>query len=75
MPRNLLIKHSDGYAEIGAPTTYFEPGYIAIWLLRDEIRGDAELKTAVGTKWIDALIGHFNGGSNYYQKQPRWRMN
>jgi len=66
--RNFLLKHSDGYAEIGAPTNYFEPGYIAIWLLRDEIRGDAELRTAVGTKWIDALIGHFNGGSDYYQE-------
>jgi hypothetical protein len=66
--RNFLLKHGDGYAEIGAPTNYFEPGYIAIWLLRDEIRGDAELKTAVGTKWIDALIGHFNGGSDYYQE-------
>jgi hypothetical protein len=66
--RNFLIKYSDGYAEIGAPTTYFEPGYIAIWLLRDEIRGDAELRAPVAAKWIDALIGHFNGGSDYYQE-------
>ncbi len=66
--KNFLLKHSDGYAEIGASTNYFEPGYIAIWLLRHEVRGDAELRAAVGTKWINALIGHFNGGSDYYQE-------
>lgn len=65
--RNFLLKHSDGYAEIGAPTNYFTPGYVAIWLLRDEIKDNAELKAAISAKWIDALIGHFNGGEYYLE--------
>ena len=63
-----MLQHSDGYAEIGGPTNYFDPGYIAVWLLRDEIRIDKELRTAVAGKWIDGIIGKFNGGSDNYQE-------
>lgn len=66
--RNFLLKHSDGYAEIGARTNYSDPGYIAVWLLRHEIRGDGELKAAVAANWIDALTGQFNGGDAHYQE-------
>lgn len=66
--RSFLLKHSDGYSEIGARTNFSDPGYIAMWLLRDEIRNDAALKAAVAANWIDALIGQFNGGSEHYQE-------
>jgi len=66
--RSFLLKHSDGYAEIGARTNFSDPGYIAVWLLHDEIRGDAELKAAVAVRWIESLIGQFNGGSDHYQE-------
>jgi len=66
--KNFLLIHSDGYAEIGNRSNFSDPGYIAIWLLRDQIRNDSELKSAVATKWIDALTGHFNGGSENYQE-------
>jgi hypothetical protein len=66
--RNFLLKHSDGYAEIGARTNFSDPGYIAVWLLRHEIRADEELKTAVAANWIDALTGQFNGGDAHYQE-------
>lgn len=63
-----LLKHSDGFAEIGAHTNYFDPGCVAIWLLKDEVRKENALKTAVATKWIEALLGQFNGGSDRYQE-------
>jgi len=66
--RNFLLNQSDGYAEIGARTNFSDPGYIAVWLLRDEIRNDETLRTIVAEKWIDALIGQFNGGSEHYQE-------
>ncbi|MEW6306596.1 MAG: hypothetical protein AB1705_24285 [Verrucomicrobiota bacterium] len=66
--RAFLLNHSDGFAEIGAQTDYFDPGYIAIWLLRDEVQTDSALKAAVSTKWIEALLGQFNDGSDHYQE-------
>ena len=66
--RGFLLKNSDGYAEIGSRTNFSDPGYIAVWLLRSEIRTDVELRSTVASKWIDALIGRFNGGSDHYQE-------
>lgn len=66
--RPFLLDHSDGFAEIGARTNYFEPGYIAIWLLRREVRTDSELKAAVATKWIEALLGQSNHSSDHYRE-------
>jgi hypothetical protein len=66
--RSFLLNHRDGYAEIGEPTNYFDPGYIAIWLLRDDVRNDDELKSSVATNWIEGLLGHFNNGSDHYQE-------
>ena len=44
--RSFLLNYSDGYAQIGARTNYFEPGYIAVWLLRDEVRRDGTLTSS-----------------------------
>ena len=66
--RVFLLNHSDGFAEIGARTNYFDPGCIAIWLLKDEVRKDDALKTAVATKWIEALLGQFNDGGDAYKE-------
>lgn len=66
--RAFLLNHSDGFEKIGARTNYFDPGYIAIWLLRDEVRVNSLLKTAVATKWMEALLGRFNDGGDDYQK-------
>jgi hypothetical protein len=66
--RAFLLNHSDGFVEIGARTNYFDPGGVAIWLLKDEVLKDNALKTAVATKWIEALLGQFNSGSDHYQE-------
>lgn len=66
--RTFLLNHSDGFVEIGAKTNYFDPGCVAIWLLKDEVRTDTVLKTAVATKWIEALLGQLNNGSDYYKE-------
>jgi hypothetical protein len=66
--RAFLLNHSDGFAEIGSRTNYFDPGYIALWLFRDEVRKDGPFKTAVATKWMEALLGRFNDGSDDYQE-------
>jgi hypothetical protein len=63
-----LLNHGDGYAEIGNRTNFSDPGYVAIWLLRDEIRSDRALREAVAIKWIDAMIGKFDGSSEYYKE-------
>ena len=66
--RLFLLNHSDGYAQIGDRTNYFEPGYIAVWLLHEEVRKDAALKTVVATNWIEALLGQFNNGSDHFKE-------
>lgn len=66
--RKFLLNHSDGFVEIGARTNYFDPGYVAIWLLKDEVRTDSALRTAVAAKWIEALLGQFNSGSDHCQE-------
>ncbi len=66
--RAFLLNHSDGFTEIGERTNFFEPGCIAIWLLKDEVRQDSALKTAVATKWIEALLGQLHDGSDNHQE-------
>lgn len=66
--RCFLIEHDDGYAALGKRTNFSDPGYLAIALLSDEIDTDAELRTAVGTKWIDAITGRFNNGEEEHQR-------
>ena len=63
--RRFLLDRSDGWAEIGAQTNYFEPGIVAIWLLRDEIESDEELRGAVAGKWIEAILGIWDSSSDH----------
>ena len=63
--RRFLLERSDGWAEIGARTNYFEPGIVAIWLLRDEIESDEELRGAIDGKWIEAILGIWSSSSDY----------
>ncbi len=65
--RNFLVHHGDGYAEIGDRTNYSDPGYIAIWLLRNEIRDNIALRTAIANKWIDGLIGYPINNDEHYR--------
>lgn len=63
--RRFLLDQSDGWAEIGRQTNYFEPGVVAIWLLRDEIGSDEKLRHAVGGKWIEAILGIWDSSSDH----------
>jgi len=65
--RQFLLSHSDGYAEIGSRTNYSDPGYLAIWLLRDEVRADQELRAVIAANWIGALVGRWNDCCEPYQ--------
>lgn len=66
--RQFLTRHHDGYAEKGERTNYSDPGYVAIWLLRDVIRESSDLRAAVARKWIDAITGRFNNAGDYHQE-------
>lgn len=66
--RNFLISHHDGYSELKAETNYCYPGVVAVWFLRDDLAKDTELAKAVGSNWIEALIGRFNDGSEHFQE-------
>jgi hypothetical protein len=65
--RQFLLKHSDGYADVGSRTNYSDPGYIAVWLVRGSVQQDLELRAAIAANWIGALVGHFNDSSEHYQ--------
>jgi hypothetical protein len=66
--RAFLLNHSDGFAKIGARTNYCDPGFMAVWLLRDKVRADSAIKAAVATKWIEAMVSRFNNGDDHYQE-------
>jgi hypothetical protein len=63
--RRFLLERSDGWAEIGSRTNYFEPGIVAIWLLREEIESDEALRSAVAGKWIEAILGIWDSSSDH----------
>ncbi len=63
--RRFLLERSDGWAEIGKETNYFRPGIVAIWLLREEIESDEELRSAVAGKWIQAILGTWDSSSDH----------
>ena len=66
--RKFLLDHSDGYAEKASRTNYSDPGFLAVWLLRDEVPNDALLAQAIAAKWIDAIVGRFCNGEDDYQE-------
>jgi len=66
--REFLLHHSDGYEVLGERTNFSDPGYAAICLLREEIEQDSELRTAIGQKWVDAVVGRFHNGEEHHQQ-------
>jgi len=66
--RNFLLQHSDGYNQLRSRTNYADPGYAAIYLLRDEIEKNRSLRQAVGEKWIDAIVGRFHNAEDHHQQ-------
>jgi hypothetical protein len=66
--KQFLLHHSDGYEELNARTNFSDPGYLAIWLLRDEVKDDQALKDAISKKWICSVIGYFNNAEDHYQQ-------
>jgi hypothetical protein len=58
--REFLLQHSDGYEVLRTRTNFSDPGY--------EIEQDNSLLTAVGEKWIDAIVGRFHNGEDYHQQ-------
>jgi hypothetical protein len=65
--REFLIRKTDGYEFLGTRTNFSDPGYVAIHLLRDEIEGDGDLRAAIGSKWVDAVVGRFHNAEDYHQ--------
>lgn len=63
--RRFLLERSDSWDERGARTDYSDPGVVAVWLLRQEVMLEGALRTAVATKWIEAIIGTWNSSSDY----------
>lgn len=61
--RSFLLEHSDGWEIHGVQTNYSDKGVLAIWMLRYVIETDPDLRQAVGTKWIEAVVGMW-GSSN-----------
>jgi len=66
--RQFLLHCKDGYHELGVRTNYCDPGYLAIWLLREEIASDKALEEAVSHNWIGAIVGYFNNAEDHYQE-------
>ncbi|MCW1883789.1 hypothetical protein OKA04_03555 [Luteolibacter flavescens] len=63
--RRFLMERSDGWEEMGCRTNYFDPGVVAIWMLRGDIESDDALCKAVETKWIEAILGIWDSSSEH----------
>jgi hypothetical protein len=59
---------SDDFGTLRARSTFSDPGYLAIWLLRGEFDGDAELRHCIAKNWIRSIVGRFNNGEDYHQE-------
>ena len=66
--KSFLIGCTDDFETLHARSTFSDPGYAAIWLLRDEFDNDQELRRAVAEKWIHSIVGRFNNGEDYHQE-------
>ena len=65
--KQFLLEQNDGYEALNKRTNYSDPGYLAIWLLRDEIKRSEELQKAIRKKWIRGIVGYFNNAEEHYQ--------
>jgi hypothetical protein len=66
--RRFLLEHDDGYDSLGQRTDFSDPGYLAVYLLRDEVLRDADLRLAVATKWVDAIVGRLNNAEEHHME-------
>lgn len=66
--KEFLLKCSDNFKTLRARSTFSDPGYLAIWLLRCEFDADPELGRCVSENWIRSIVGRFNNGEDYHQE-------
>ncbi len=66
--RRFLLERSDGWEELGTETNYSRPGVVAIWLLRDEVDSDDELRASIGSKWIETILRIWDSSSDHAQE-------
>ena len=67
--RDFLLKYNDGYTQFGERTNFSDPGFVAVWLLRQEIQQNEDLRAAVAANWINALVGRVS-----LSNEPRREM-
>lgn len=66
--RGFLLECSDDWNEHGARTYYSDTGVAAIWLLRDQIEFDDDLRSAVAAKWVNSIL-HDGDSSEEHTKE------
>jgi hypothetical protein len=59
---------SDDFETLRTRSTFSDPGYLAIWLLRGEFDADAVLRRGVAKNWIHSIVGRFNNGEDHHQE-------
>jgi hypothetical protein len=69
--RRFLLERSDGWEERGTRTNYSDPGVVAIWMLRDEIEVGETLRSAVASKWMEAILGIWDSFPNMQRSFSR----
>src|SRR5258708_38770295 len=58
--RGFLIGCSDDFEKLQARSNFSDPGYAAIWSVRDEFESNGELRRAVAEKWIHSIVGRLS---------------
>ena len=67
--RRFLIDHEDKREDLDQYTNYAEAGYLAIRLLRQQIKSDYVLRKAVRRKWIYSVTDRLNNAEEEHQEQ------
>src|SRR5258707_6724730 len=66
--RGFLIGCSDDFEKLQARSNFSDPGYAAIWSVRDEFESNGELRRAVAEKWIHSIVGRLSDGEDHHQE-------
>jgi hypothetical protein len=66
--RNFLLQFSDGYERFESGSNYAMPGCVAIWLLREELQTNQQLRESVRTKWIHGIVRSNNKSDEQSQE-------
>jgi hypothetical protein len=69
--RQFLLKHSEATKLPGRISHFASAGSRALWLLRNEIRGDPELLQAVRQQWIPVLVDGWCNDYNQREEMAR----